>query len=126
MVSVATSRSSSGTIWRRAIRRGSGAMGGFSLAELGADAVQDLWRRGGLPLAYLAASEADSLAWRKQLIQTLLERDLPQWGVRVPAAALHRFWTMLAHYHGQVWNAAAPARAMGVSESRPAAAISTC
>ncbi|MBX3025269.1 ATP-binding protein [bacterium] len=93
------------------------AMGGFSLAEVGAEGAQVLWRRGGLPRSYLAASEADSLAWRKQLIQTLLERDLPQWGVRVPAVALHRFWTMLAHYHGRLWNAAVPARALGVSES---------
>ena len=92
-------------------------IGGFSLREVGAQAVQTLWRRGGFPLSYLADSEADSLAWRKQFMQTLLERDFPQWGVRVPAAALLRFWTMLAHYHGQVWNAAEHARALGVSES---------
>ena len=92
-------------------------IGGFSLREVGARAGQTLWRRGGFPLSYLADSEADSLAWRKQFMQTLLERDFPQWGVRVPAAALLRFWTMLAHYHGQVWNAAEHARALGVSES---------
>ena len=92
-------------------------IGGFSLRELGAEAEQALWLRGGLPLSYLARSEADSKAWRKSLIQTLLERDFPQWGVRVPSVALLRFWTMLAHYHGQTWNAAEPARAMGVSES---------
>ena len=57
------------------------------------------------------------MVWRKQLILTLLERDLPRWGVRVPAVALHRFWTMLAHYHGQTWNAAEHARALGVNES---------
>jgi predicted AAA+ superfamily ATPase len=93
------------------------ALGGFSLAELGAEAAPQLWRRGGFPLAYLARSEQDSLSWRKQFIQTLLERDLPQWGVRVPAIALQRFWTMVAHYHGQVWGAAEPARALGVSPS---------
>jgi predicted AAA+ superfamily ATPase len=92
-------------------------IGGFSLRELGAGAEQDLWVRGGLPLSYLARSETDSRAWRKGFLQTLLERDFPQWGVRVPAVALLRFWTMLAHYHGQTWNAAEPARAMGVSES---------
>ncbi|MGA2480130.1 MAG: ATP-binding protein [Spirochaetia bacterium] len=92
-------------------------MGGFSLAELGAKGEDRLWLRGGLPPSYLARSEADSRAWRKNLVQTLLERDFPQWGVRVPAVALLRFWTMLAHYHGQTWNAAEPARAMGVSES---------
>lgn len=93
------------------------AVGGFTLSELGADAADRLWRRGGFPLAFLAATEADSLTWRGHFIGTLLERDLPQWGVRVPAVALRRFWTMVAHYHGQTWNAAEPARALGVSES---------
>ena len=92
-------------------------LSGFSLGEVGASAEATLWRRGGFPLSYLATREADSVAWRKHFIQTLTERDLPQWGVRVPAAALQRFWTMLAHYHGQIWNAADPARALGVSES---------
>jgi predicted AAA+ superfamily ATPase len=92
-------------------------IGGFTLDEVGAAAEQSLWRRGGFPRAYLAATENDSVAWRRGFIRTLLERDLPQWGVRVPALALQRFWTMLAHYHGQTWNAAEPARALGVSES---------
>ncbi len=92
-------------------------MGGFNLTELGKGALTDLWRRGGFPLAYLAPSEQDSLSWRKQFVQTLLERDLPQWGVRTPAAALLRFWTMLAHYHAQIWNAAEPARTLGVTPS---------
>ncbi|MDA0739973.1 MAG: ATP-binding protein [Nitrospirae bacterium] len=92
-------------------------IGGFSLSELDTPAETVLWRRGGFPLSYLAKTEADSFAWRKSFIRTLLERDLPQWGVRVPAVALQRFWTMLAHYHGQTWNAAEPARALGVSES---------
>ncbi|MEN8260957.1 MAG: ATP-binding protein [Pseudomonadota bacterium] len=91
---------------------------GFNLGELGNARYEKHWLRGGFPLSYLAASDADSMAWRKNFIQTLLERDFPQWGVRrVPAAALWRFWTMLAHYHGQTWNAAEPARALGVSES---------
>ncbi|MGA9261935.1 MAG: ATP-binding protein [Desulfobacterales bacterium] len=92
-------------------------IGGFSLAELGPNAEQNLWLRGGLPLSYLAASNVNSIAWRKNFIQTLLERDFPQWGVRVAATALQRFWTMVAHYHGQVWNSAEPARSLGVSES---------
>ena len=92
-------------------------IGGFSLLELGALEGSKLWRRGGFPLSYLAKTEADSFVWRKSFIRTLLERDLPQWGVRVPALALQRFWTMLAHYHGQTWNAAEPARGLGVSES---------
>jgi predicted AAA+ superfamily ATPase len=90
---------------------------GFNLGELGNPVAVRHWLRGGFPLSYLAASDADSTMWRKNFVQTLLERDLPQWGVRVPSAALGRFWTMLAHYHGQTWNAAEPARAMGASES---------
>jgi len=92
-------------------------IGGFTLSELGTPAESRLWQRGGFPLSYLAKTECDSFAWRKSFIRTLLERDLPQWGVRVPAVALQRFWTMLAHYHGQTWNAAEPARALGISES---------
>jgi uncharacterized protein len=91
------------------------AIGGFTLSEVGADDATTLWRRGGFPCAYLARSEADSVAWRRQFMRTLLERDLPQWGVRVPAEALRRFWAMVAHYHGQVWNAAEAARALGAS-----------
>lgn len=92
-------------------------MGGFNLGELGVEKISRHWLRGGLPLSFLARREADSLAWRKNFIQTFLERDLPQWGIGVPAAALLRFWTMLAHYHGQTWNAADPARSLGVSET---------
>jgi predicted AAA+ superfamily ATPase len=89
---------------------------GLSLAEVGSDALARHWLRGGFPLSFLASSETDSFAWRKSFIQMFLERDLPQWGVRVPAATLLRFWTMLAHYHGQIWNYAEPARAFGISE----------
>lgn len=89
---------------------------GFSLSEVGGDAQAVHWLRGGFPLSFLASSEVDSLAWRKNFVQMLLERDFPQWGIRVPAATLLRFWTMLAHYHGQTWNNAEPARALGVSE----------
>jgi len=66
---------------------------------------------------YFDLEDPVSLAWRKELVQSLLERDLPQWGVRVSATALLRFWTMVAHFHGQVWNAAEPARALGVNPS---------
>ena len=92
-------------------------LGGFSIPELGTDSLDKLWLRGGFPLSYLAQTEQDSIAWRKSFAQTLLERDLPQWGVRVPAATLQRFWTMLAHYHAQTWNSAEPARALGVSQT---------
>jgi hypothetical protein len=114
--------SASGDLMRQSSESLAGRMerieiGGFTVAELGAESSHTLWRRGGFPLSYLARTEQDSLAWRKQLIRTLLDRDLPQWGVRVPAAALQRFWTMVAHYHGQTWNAAEPARALGVNPS---------
>jgi hypothetical protein len=92
-------------------------IGGFSLTELGSQAEHPLWLRGGLPLSYLAENNADSIEWRKHFIQTLLERDFPQWGVRIAATALQRFWSMVAHYHGQVWKSAEPARSLGVSES---------
>jgi uncharacterized protein len=93
------------------------SISGFSLDELGSGNMQTLWRRGGFPPSFLSQNENDSFAWRKNFIQTLLERDFPLWGVRIPAITLFRFWTMLAHYHGQTWNAAEPARAIGVSES---------
>jgi uncharacterized protein len=89
---------------------------GFSLAEVGVDAMQQHWLRGGFPLSFLAANDADSYAWRRSFVQSFLERDLPRWGVQVPAGNLLRFWTMIAHYHGQVWNAAEPARSLGLSE----------
>ncbi len=92
-------------------------IGGFTLDEVGAASEQTLWMRGGFPLSYLAASDLDSLAWRKSFTRTMVERDLPAWGVRVPAVALQRFWTLLAHYHGQIWNASEPARSLCVSES---------
>ena len=92
-------------------------MSGFSLAEVGEGQRSRHWLRGGFPLSFLARNESDSLLWRKNFIQSFLERDLPQWGVSVPATTLLRFWTMLAHYHGQIWNAAEPARSLGISES---------
>lgn len=91
-------------------------LSGFSLAEVGVRAMSRHWLRGGFPLAFLARSTPDSLTWHRQFIQTFLERDVPQLGFGVPAPTLLRFWTMLAHYHGQVWNAAEPARSLGVSE----------
>ena len=90
---------------------------GFRLADLGAPAQTRHWVRGGFPLSYTARTEADSLAWRRQLLQSLLERDIPQLGITIPAAALRRFWGMVAHYHGQIWNAAELARALAVNES---------
>ena len=91
-------------------------LAGFDLRETGADAWERLWLRGGFPRSFLAASDEDSLAWREGFIRTFLERDIPQLGITIPAAAMRRFWTMLAHYHGQTWNASELARAMGLSD----------
>jgi predicted AAA+ superfamily ATPase len=92
------------------------SLSGFSLTEVGTRKLDRHWRRGAFPRSFLARTEADSLSWRKEFVHTFLERDLPQMGVSVAAAALFRFWTMMAHYHGGIWNAAEPARSLGVSE----------
>jgi predicted AAA+ superfamily ATPase len=89
---------------------------GFDLEEVGEKALRRLWWRGGFPLAFLAKTDAISLRWKQDFLRTLLERDLPQLGITTPATTLRRFWTMLAHFHGQVWNAAELARALGASE----------
>jgi uncharacterized protein len=91
-------------------------LGGFDLSETGPARWERLWLRGGLPRSYLARSDGDSAAWREGFIRTFLERDVPQLGITIPAAAMRRFWTMLAHYHGQTWNSSELARAMGLSD----------
>ncbi len=75
----------------------------------------DLWSRGGFPDSYLARSDAQSMRWREAFVRSYLERDIPQLGIRVSAATLRRFWLMLAHYHGQLWNASTIAGSLGVS-----------
>ncbi|HKZ54151.1 MAG TPA: ATP-binding protein [Anaerolineales bacterium] len=87
---------------------------GFGLDEVGSGSLRRLWQRGGFPRAYLARTLEDSFVWRQQFIQTFLERDLPQIGITIPAQTLLRFWTMVAHYHGGVWNAAETARSLGL------------
>jgi predicted AAA+ superfamily ATPase len=89
---------------------------GFSLEETGATSGERLWLRGGFPLSYLARTEDRSRSWRRDFVRTFLERDLPQLGVQIPSATLERFWAMLAHYHGQVWNSSEFARSFGVSD----------
>lgn len=89
---------------------------GFDLQETGAEAWERLWIRGAFPRAYLARSSDDSVRWRDGFIRTFLERDIPQLGITIPAAAMRRFWTMLAHYHGQTWNGSELARSMGLSD----------
>ena len=91
-------------------------LAGFDLAETGVEAWPRLWLRGGSPRSYLAASDDDSMAWREGFLRTFLERDIPQLGISTPAAAMRRFWTMLAHWHGQTWNASELGRAMSASD----------
>jgi len=92
-------------------------LGGFSLDEVGIDNIMALWQRGGFPASYLARSDAASFRWRRDFIQTFVERDLPQLGIQIPSVTLWRFWSMIAHYHGQTWNGAELARAFGVGET---------
>jgi predicted AAA+ superfamily ATPase len=89
---------------------------GFDLAEVGATHQAKLWIRGGFPRSFLAADNVLSLAWRLDFIRTFLERDIPQLGITIPSETLRRFWTMIAHDHGQVWSGAEFARSLGVSE----------
>jgi predicted AAA+ superfamily ATPase len=91
-------------------------MDGFNLSEVGEKKSSALWARGGFPLSFLAKSDADSFAWRNSFIKTFLERDLRAQGIDVPTVALHRFWIMLAHSHGQIWNAAPFATSLGLSQ----------
>lgn len=87
----------------------------FTLDEVGQGALQALWLRGGFPDSFLAASDRASLTWREDFIRTYLERDIPSFGLRIPAETLRRFWTMLAHEQGGLLNAARIAAGLGVS-----------
>lgn len=89
---------------------------GFSLTELGADDLETHWWRGGFPRAFLARDDAAARQWHEDFIRTFLERDIPQLGIGVPAMTLRRFWTMVAHYHGQVLKVSELARSLGSSE----------
>lgn len=92
-------------------------MSGLSLDEAGARNYARLWIRGGMPRSYLVRTLQDSFEWRRNFIQTFLERDLPQLGVNVSSSTMRRFWTMIAHYHGQTWNASEFARSFGVADT---------
>lgn len=87
----------------------------FSMYEV--DTCNILWLRGGFPLSYLAETEEDSFYWRKQYISTFLERDIPNLGIKIAPTALRRFWLMLTHYHGQIFNAAEIAKSLGVADT---------
>ena len=89
----------------------------FDLTEVGREQVARLWLRGGLPRSFLGKSNAASLAWRRDYVRDFLQRDLSEMGITIPSATLGRFWSMVAHYHGGIWNAAELARSLGTSEN---------
>nr|WP_203415312.1 ATP-binding protein [Candidatus Scalindua japonica] len=91
-------------------------VGGFSLAEVGIGNASQFWVRGGFPLSFLAKNDVDSFAWRKSFIRTFLDRDLREQGIDIPTVTLHRFWSMLANSHAQIWKAAPIASSLGISE----------
>jgi predicted AAA+ superfamily ATPase len=93
-------------------------MGGFSIEHLSAVAdIKKLWIRGGFPRSFLAGSEQSSFQWRQDFVTTFLERDIPNLGIRIPARTLRQFWMMLAHYHGQIFNASEIGRSLSISDN---------
>jgi hypothetical protein len=90
---------------------------GLGLAETGMQRNSRLWLRGGFPRAFLSRSERESFEWRQRFLRTFLERDLPQLGIAAGQQAMHRFWSMLAHGHGQLWNASEIGRSMGLGDT---------
>lgn len=92
-------------------------LGGFSIEDIGAKNTDRLWMRGGFPRSYLAKTNAASDEWRREFIRTFLERDLPLLGITVRAETMRRLWTMLAHWHGQIWNASEFGRSFGLSDT---------
>jgi predicted AAA+ superfamily ATPase len=91
-------------------------LSGLSLTEVGTEQRDRLWSRGGFPRSFLAPDDGASFSWREAFVRSFLERDLPQLGISIPTEALRRFWTMIAHAHGQVWNAAGIGRSLGASD----------
>jgi len=115
-----------GSASRDLIRQGSETLAGritfievtpFSAREVGSAQLDLLWLRGGFPRSFLASSIENSAAWRKAFIRTFLERDIPALGIQIPPTTIRRFWQMLAHYHGQTFNASEIGRSLGVSET---------
>jgi uncharacterized protein len=92
-------------------------LGGFQLNEIAVTEIDNLWFRGGFPLSFLAATDIASARWREDFIRTFLERDIPQLGIQIPAITLRRFWAMLAHYHGQVFNASEIGRSLNLADT---------
>ncbi|HEU4420755.1 MAG TPA: ATP-binding protein [Planctomycetota bacterium] len=92
-------------------------LGGFSIGDVGSKHWRRLWLRGGFPLAFIDRGDTGSFEWRRDLIRTYLERDLPMLGFSLSGSTMERFWAMMAHYHGQVWNASELASSFGVAHT---------
>ena len=91
-------------------------LSGFDYTETGFDHIEKLWLRGGFPRSYAADADESSFVWRESFVRTFLERDIPQLGINIADTAMRRFWTMLAHMHGQTWNSSELGRSMGLSD----------
>ena len=92
-------------------------LGGLGFDEIADGSIDRRWLLGGFPRAWLSRSDADAFLWLENLTRTFLERDLPQLGIRIPGPTLRRFWTMLAHWHAQVWSSSEFARSFGVADT---------
>ncbi len=115
-----------GSASRDLIRQGSETLAGrisfvemtpFAGREVGGNALDTLWIRGGFPLSFLASSIDTSAAWRKEFIRAFLERDIPALGITIPPRTIRRFWQMLVHFHAQTFNASEIGSSMGVSDT---------
>ena len=93
------------------------SLGGLGLHEVGHDRLDRRWLRGGFPEAWLARSNGAAFLWLESFVRTFLERDLPALGIQVSGQVRRRFWTMLAHWHGQIWNSSEFARSFGVADT---------
>ncbi|HYN40963.1 MAG TPA: ATP-binding protein [Thermoanaerobaculia bacterium] len=118
-----------GSASRDLIRQGSETLAGriqfvevtpFHLGETGSERLDELWLRGGFPPSFLAESDDASWQWRDAYIRTFLERDIPALGIRIPPLGLRRFWMMLAHSHGQIFNASEIGKSLGVADTTAA------
>ena len=91
-------------------------LSGFALHDISSVKYNDLWIRGNFPRAFLAKNQEIAAQWREDFIQTFLERDIPNLGIQIPAVTLRRFWAMLAHYHGQIFNATEIGKSLNFSD----------
>ena len=88
----------------------------LSLAETGTGKAEELWLRGGFPRSFTARSHVQSYRWRQGFVATFLERDMPELGISIASQTMDRFWTMIAHYHAQLWNGSELGRSFGMSQ----------